>query len=169
MKHRRINYLSASIVVLLAALFRAFLLTISLYTLIEYNKESTLAEKLPLSQILNFESLFPPLVLFAEAVVYVVLRKRLFYRKLVRWHTWMTILSSVVFPIAEIIIVNAFLRHIYAPVEMAPYEKYVLFFGWALFAVARLFFITAMVKSVTSPNELIQTNEPSGFLDEFAK
>ena len=169
MKLRKINYVSASIVILLTALFRVLLLILSFYSWVVFNQEASAEEKLPLSNVLNFESLFPPVVLLAEAALYIVLRKRLFQRRLVRLHVWITILSSVFFPIAQIIIVDIILRQTYAPVELAQYDRYVLFFGWAMFAAARLFFILAVRKSVTSPKESLQSNESPGFLDDFAK
>lgn len=169
MKHRRINYLSASIVTLLAFLFRLFLLWGSYYSLVVYNEEAGAADKLPISNVLNIESLFPPVILLAEAVLYVVLRKRFFQRRLIRSHVWTTVVSSILFPVAQIIIIDVFLRRIYAPVEIARYDKFVFYSGWILFAIARLFFITAMAKSVTSLNEQKKQDESTGFLDDFAQ
>ena len=169
MKHRRINYLSASIVTLLAFLFRLFLLWGSYYSFVVYNKEAGAADKLPISNVLNIESLLPPVILLVEAVLYIVLHKRFFQRRLVRFHVWTTVLSSVLFPVAQLIIIDIFLRRIYAPVEIARYDKFVFFSGWLLFAIARLFFIAAMVKSVTSLKEQKTADESTGFLDDFAQ
>jgi hypothetical protein len=156
-------------VVLLASLFRFLLSWAAYFSLTQYNRGVSDVEKLPISTDFILSNILPPVVLFAEAVLYVIMRKRFFQRRIVRLHVWITILSSVIFPIAQIIVVDVILSKTYAPIEIARYDPYILFIGWGMFIAARLFFIIAMLKSVTSLKEPSHTNESSGFLDDFAK
>jgi hypothetical protein len=168
MKHRRINYISASIVILLASLFRFLLAGAAYFSLMQFNRGVSDAEKLPISTDFILSNILPPVVLFTEAVLYVIMRKRFFQRRIVRLHVWMTILSSIIFPIAQIIIVDVILSKTYAPVEMKQYDPYILFLGWGMFFAARLFFIIAMMRSVSSIKAQQPTIGFTGYLDEFS-
>lgn len=168
MKHRRINYLSASVVILLASLFRLLLSWAAYFSLTQYNKGVSDVDKLPISTDFILSNILPPVVLFAEAVLYVIMRKRFFQRRIVRLHVWITILSSIIFPIAQIIVVDVILSKTYAPIEIARYDPYILFIGWGMFIAARLFFIIAMIRSVSSINEQQSTIGSTGYLDEFS-
>jgi heme/copper-type cytochrome/quinol oxidase subunit 2 len=93
--------------------------------------------------------------------------------KLVRWHLWMTIISSVLLPIVEFVVLLFVLPSTYDSMELSTavkeYEAQFILIGWFLFVIARLFFIAAMVKSVTSLNEQKKQDESTGFLDDFAQ
>ncbi len=153
-------------------MFRLLLLAVSYHSLQEHNTIST--KQVPVSEVVNFLSIFPPVVLLAEAFAYLFLPKRYFLRRLVRSHIWMTIISSFLFPIFETI----FYFFILSPndkssIELADvakdYRTPILIAGWLLFAIARLFFIMAVMKSVkTIPQK--GTNENSAdLLSDFSE
>lgn len=126
-----------------------------------------------ISEAINILSVFPIVVLLAESACYLIFRKRYFIRTIVRWHLWMTIISSVLFPIVQVIVFLGILTPGYSTDELKQiaktYESLILFIGWLLFAIARLFFIIAMRKSVTSLKEPEQADESTGFLNDFTQ
>ncbi|RXK62411.1 hypothetical protein ESA94_05225 [Lacibacter luteus] len=173
MKHRRIKFISAFVTLLLSSFFRVFLLLFSYITIVSLNESSSAAKQVPVSTVINFIQIMPPVVLLVEALCYIFFRKRYFVRKLVRWHLWMTIISSVLLPIVEFAVLMFILPSAYDSRELSSvvtdYEAQFIFIGWTLFTIARLFFIVAMVKSVTSLNEQKPEDESTGFLDDFAQ
>lgn len=172
MKHQSIKYISATVVITFAALFRILLLWFSYWSIQLMNEKVDPAQRTSTSVVINFVSIFPIIILFAEAVLYVVLRKRFFYKRLVRIHLWMTIVSSVIFPVVQYIGYTA-IPFYYSPNEIQnvfkQFDWWGMTSGWTLFAITRLFFIAAMVKSVTSLNEQKDKNESTGLLDDFAQ
>jgi hypothetical protein len=142
----------------------------SYYTFQMYNQ--SVEEKMPLSQVFNFASIFPPVILLVEAVCYLIFRKRLFIRRFVRLHIWMTIISSILFPILQAVIFAFFIQANRNVSEMAQISKdyrFVTFYsGWALFAIARGLFIVTFIKSVVSVEEKNADVESTGLLDEFS-
>ena len=92
---------------------------------------------MPISEAINFLSVFPVVVLLAESACYLIFRKRYFIRTIVRWHLWMTIISSVLFPIVQVIVFLGILTPGYSTDELKQiaktYESLSLFFGWLLF------------------------------------
>jgi hypothetical protein len=172
MKYRRIKYISAFVIVLLIALFRIFLMLFSYWSIQLMNEKVEPALRTPPSVVFSFTYIFPILILFAEAIFYLLLRKRFFFRRLVRFHLWMTFVSSFLVPVIQyisyIVMPNYFSLN---DLENAfkQFNHWGIIIGWILFAIARLFFIAAMVKSVTSLNEPQQENESTGLLDDFAQ
>jgi len=171
MKCRKINYISTFAIIFLAALFRVLLLLFSYFSIKSLNANLSTENKIPISEAINFLQIFAIVILLAESVCYIIFRKRYFMPVVVRWHIWMTLISSVLLPIVQVIVMAGILPSIYSPNELKQiiktYEAPTLFFGWLLFAIARLFFIIAIRKSVTSLKEPEQKDEPTGFLDEF--
>ena len=172
MKYRRINYISAFVIVLLIALFRIFLMLFSYWSIQLLNEKVEPALRTPPSVVFSFMYIFPILILFAEATFYLLLRKRFFFLRLVRFHLWMTFVSSFLVPVIQyisyIVMPNYFSLDELAD-AFKKFNYWGIIIGWILFAIARLFFIAAMVKSVTSLNEPQQENETSDFLDDFAQ
>ena len=171
MQHRRISYISAFVIIFLIAMFRLLLLALSYYSLQEHNTIST--KQLPLSEVINFLSIFPPVVLLAEAFTYLLLRKRYFLRPLVRSHIWMTIVSSFLFPVVEMIFYFVVLSpDSKSPTELADaskeYSSPILIAGWLLFAIARLFFILSLVKSVRAIPQKTSHANSTDLLSDFS-
>ncbi len=172
MQHRKIRYISAFVIIFLIAMFRLLLLALSYYSLQEHNTIST--KQLPLSEVVNFLSIFPPVVLLAEAVVYLLLRKRYFLRPLVRTHIWMTVVSSFLFPIVETIFYFGVLSpNSKSPAELADaakeYSSPILIAGWLLFAIARLFFLLSVVKSVKAMPQKTSNVNSTDLLADFSE
>lgn len=172
MQHRRISYISAFVVIFLAAIFRLLLLAVSYHSFQELNTIST--KQLPLSEVINFLSIFPPVVLLAEAFTYLLLRKRYFLRPLVRSHIWMTIVSSFLFPVLEMIFYSVVLSPNYkSPTEFAEvskeYSSSILIAGWLLFAIARLFFLLSVMKSVRAIPQKIPHANSTDLLADFSE
>ena len=170
MKHRRIKYMSAFLVVILIALFRVFLMLFSYWSIKLMNEKVEPALRTPPSIVFGFMYIFPILVLFVEAVCYLILRKRFFLRRLVRFHLWMTFVSSFLVPIVQYI--SYIVMPMYFSLDELPnvfkqFNYWGLILGWTLFGIARLFFIAALVRSVASLNDQ-PTTESTGFLDEFS-
>lgn len=151
-------------------MFRLILLSASYYSFQQFNE--TADQKLPVSEVLNFLSIFPPVVLLIEAVCYLVFRKRYFLRRLVRLHIWMTIISSVLFPIFETLFFVFILAPNYTGTDLTKitdtYYYSILIAGWLLFALARFLFIVAFVKSTSSVKDQVVVSESTGLLNEFS-
>lgn len=172
MQHRKIRYIAAFVVVFLTAMFRLLLLVVSYHSLQEYNTIST--KQLPLSEVLNFSSIFPPVILLAEAIAYLLLRKRYFLRLFVRSHIWMTIISSFLFPVFETIFYFVILSpNSKSSIELADaakeYRIPILIAGWFLFAIARLFFLLAIMKSVKAIPQKTSNEQSTDLLADFSE
>lgn len=171
MKLRRINYISASVIVFLIALFRVFLMLFSYWSIQMMNEKVEPALRTSPSVVFGFMYIFPILILFAEAACYLIFRKRFFFRRLVRFHLWMTFISSFLVPVVQYI--SYIIIPEYFPVDelenaFQQFNHWGIIIGWILFAIARLFFIAAMLRSVASLNRQEPATESTGFLDEFS-
>lgn len=170
MKHVRIKYISAFIVLFLMAMFRVLLLWVAYYTFQKYGQAAD--QKMAISKVLNFSSIFPPVMLLIEAVCYLVFRKRFFFRRFVRLHIWMSIVSSFLFPIAQTIFFVFVLPVNRSAEEIAQISReynYISFYaGWILFALARFVFVVTFVKSVPSIERPQPVIESKDLLDDFS-
>jgi hypothetical protein len=171
MKHQHIKYVRAFLIMVFCAMFRVLLMLFSYWSILLMNAKVDPSLRTPTSIVFQLSVIIPILILFAEAVCYLLFRNRLFIRRFVRFHLWMSFISSVLFPILQFVgyIIIPFIFPSNESNAFQEFNQWGMFIGWFLFGIARFFFIIAMVKSVTSFNDQKQPNEPSGFLDDFAQ
>lgn len=154
----------------LFALFRVLLMAFSYWSIQQMNTRVDHEFKTSPSIVFQFATIFPIVILFAEATCYLVFRNRLFIRRFVRFHLWMTFVSSFLFPIIQ------FAGYVLIPLinpsdevyAFQEFNRWGMIIGWFLFGIARLFFIAAMLRSVASFNEKESSTEPTGYLDDFS-
>ena len=171
MKHQHIKYVRAFLMMAFFAMFRVLLMLFSYWSILLMNAKVDPVFRTKPSVVFHPSVIIPILILFAEAACYLFFRNRLFFRRFVRFHLWMSFISSVLFPILQFT-GYAIIPFLFPSEESNAFQvfnQWGTYIGWFLFGIARFFFIIAIVKSVTSLNDQQPANESSGFLDDFAK
>ena len=118
--------------------------------------------------LVNFEAFFWPSLLVGEVIVYLIVRKRMYKKIWVIFHSWSCIIAFFIWPIVSIFISQWWYRH-YPPKEYRDMlNRFVLarlMFFYLLIAIGHLFFILTIVKSFNK--QITVVDETPGVLDEF--
>lgn len=119
--------------------------------------------------LMSFETFFWPALLVCEIFIYLVIRKRIYKKLWVIFHSWCCIIAFFVIPLLFVLLTTLVSVH-YARRENADrLLKNITVLGQMFFyflnGVGHLFFILTIVKSFN--NKQITANENPGVLDEF--
>jgi hypothetical protein len=142
-----------------------------LYIYAEF-KKFVIANNVAVPPFLHFISFLEKIsicVLFAELIVYVLIRHRIFKLQWVRLHVWPVLFAVVGLPLILIGLRMYIVSHA-RPDEVISQMKSLhhgaSYFFWGVIAVAHAFFITTIAKSFTPQNDPVDESPP-GLLDEF--
>lgn len=161
--------LTFAITLLIAlAVFRLILLVIAYYSMLEINARNNMA--MPISEVINFAFILPPIILFFESLIYYFFRKRIFEKKLVLYHVWMAFLTSFILPMLVVIIV-LLMPNFLSKSEVIKVNGTIDNQGstilWILFGITRLLFALAIYRSQTKGEES-RNSDFKDYLNEFS-
>ena len=119
--------------------------------------------------LLNFETFFWPALLVCEIILYIIIRKRIYKKLWVIFHSWFLIIAFLLVPFLFGFISYFLLRHHPSKEDPGLARQISLLRSLSfnfLIAVGHLFFILTIVKSFTK-KQIEILNETPGVLDEF--
>lgn len=169
MNKRQFNYKWALWVIVIVVLLRVLFFCITFFTFKSYSPVKD--NQVLLRQLLNFWVWIFPLLYIGEGIVYFLLRKRKLNRSYVNIHLRCLLVENIFLPFffgVLGVLVARFLSKEQLQNNFALFGNLRTVIIWAVFIIGHIFFVLAIVKNFSSENEAPKTDEPDGFLNEFA-